>query len=171
MISAAKLYRPSICTLGLARCLSETGPNGNVGEETLWASSVKVKSKRRKMPVTSYNLVEKHVIYKPRSPIPSCRSNVFPHSLPFPIPRLKTGNLTEDRSLRRPKNNRVAESETVASHTVWGRLRHSVCRRPLGPADSLTSRGESELSSGGRLTPPPAPRAPRPHPNVRRTEG
>ena len=42
MVYAAKLFRPPIRMLGLARCLRDTGQNGNVGRQTHCARSVKL---------------------------------------------------------------------------------------------------------------------------------
>ena len=64
MVFAAKLLRPPIRTLGLARCLRDTGPNGNVGRQTHWTRSVKLYIKKGKTARYELLVVEKHVIYE-----------------------------------------------------------------------------------------------------------
>ena len=64
MVSAAKLLRPPIRTLDLARCFRDAGPNGDVGRQTHFARSAKLYFKKGKPARYELLAVEKHVIYK-----------------------------------------------------------------------------------------------------------
>ena len=83
MVSAAKLLRPPIRTLGLARCLRDTGPNGDVGRQTHFARSVKLYFKKKNLTVTNYwqlqNMSYTNLVFVPEthSMRPTCMKRRF----------------------------------------------------------------------------------------------